>query len=309
MEDGRHDASKREVAVRIRGPVRTSGEDAMLYEGLKTLISNALIDKINSLSAIYNPEPPPDDVLYHYTDFAGLHGILESHNLRATYTKVLNDASEQVHAERALREELERLNTLPQPRTISFEERKHFVTCFCESPELLSMWRNYAGGGGGCCLGFRYSGLKNNMWWPDAKVLPLLVPVTYGSTPEQICKYLIALCKMESSPDNPSLMLPPFFPSMIKHKAFKEEREWRIIALAPPVEQMKFSPGSANIRPYVELSCLPNSGAGGRLPLVSVTFGPTLRPEDRPEEIIGWMLEKNGYTGVSVRSSDIPFRL
>jgi hypothetical protein len=42
---------------------------------------------------------------------------------------------------------------------------------------------------------------------------------------------------------------------------------------------------------------------------VTVTFGPTLRPEDRPEEIIGWMLEKNGYRNVTVRPSGIPFRL
>lgn len=96
---------------------------------------------------------------------------------------------------------------------------------------------------------------------------------------------------------------------MIKHAAFEEEREWRIIALNPQVELLKFRSGTANIRPYVELSWLAPGKPRAVLPLVSVDFGPTLRSEDRPEEIIGWMLEKNGYTDALVRASNIPFRL
>ena len=276
------------------------------------MIGDAFIDGINRLNAIYNPEPPPNGILYHYTDFAGLQGILESHKLRATYNRVLNDASEQVHAERVLREELRLLNASPEPEVISFGKRKHFVACFCESDKLLSMWRAYAGNGGGYCLGFDYSCMKHHICWPDPKVgqsFPLLVPVHYGNTPESIRRYLDAVCRSESGTGDLPSALSPFFPSMIKHEAFKEEREWRIIALDPPVEQMKFRPGSANIRPFVELSWLYLGKPRGKLPLASITFGPTLRPEDRPEEIIGWMLEKNGYTGVAVRPSDIPFRL
>jgi hypothetical protein len=77
--------------------------------------------------------------LYHYTDFAGLHGILESHNLRATYNRVLNDASEQVHAETVLDQEMARLRICS---TESRTEHRHFVTCFCDSPKLLNMWRH-----------------------------------------------------------------------------------------------------------------------------------------------------------------------
>ena len=167
------------------------------------------------------------------------------------------------------------------------------------------MWRSYAGNAGGYCLGFDYSGLKNRMVWPESKVLPLLAGVYYGNTPESIHRYLTN-CGTE-----PSLLdggLPPFFPSMIKDVAFKEEHEWRIIALDPPVEILKFRPGASNIRPYVELYCYQGSERR-KLPLVSVHFGPMLRPEDRPEEVIGWMLEKNGYAGVPVWPSGIPFRL
>jgi hypothetical protein len=72
---------------------------------------------------------------------------------------------------------------------------------------------------------------------------------------------------------------------------------------------MKFRLGSGNIRPYVELFWLFRGEPRGKLPLVNITFGPTMRAEDRPEEIIGWMLEKNGYTDVKVQPSEIPYRL
>jgi hypothetical protein len=174
------------------------------------------------------------------------------------------------------------------------------------------MWRAYAGKGGGYCLGFDYSHMEHQMCWAEPKVgqsFPLLAPVYYGNTPESIRRYLEAICRGGSSAIDPSVKLPPFFPSMIKHEAFREEHEWRIIALDPPVEQMKFTSGNANIKPYVELSRRLLGKPRGKLPLVSVTFGPTLRPEDRPEEVIGWMLKRNGYTGVTVKPSGIPFRL
>jgi hypothetical protein len=192
-----------------------------------------------------------------------------------------------------------------------FPARKNFVASFCDSDKLLSMWRAYAGNGGGYCLGFNYSELRR-MCWPGPKVgdsFPLLARVHYGNTPKSVRSYLNAICVSESGIEDLLSRLSPFFPSMIKNAAFAEEREWRTIALDPPVEHMRFRSGSANIRPYVELSWLHLGKPRGKLPVASVTFGPMLRREDRPEEIIGWMLEKNGYSGVKVTPSGIPFRL
>ncbi len=197
------------------------------------------------------------------------------------------------------------------PELAVFSEHRNFVACFCESDKLLSMWRAYAGNGGGYCLGFRYLHLRE-IGWPSPKVGergPLLARVHYGNTPECISSYLAALCGSEPSVEGILSNLSPFFPSMIKHQSFAEEREWRTIILDPPVERLKFRAGSANIRPYVELARLRLGKPVGRLPLVSVTFGPMLRREDRPEEIIQWMLERGGYDGVEVRPSNIPIRL
>gem|GEM_PF-6966943 len=43
----------------------------------------AFINRVNSLNNIYNPSDAPR-ILYHYTDFAGLQGMLNNHNLWAT---------------------------------------------------------------------------------------------------------------------------------------------------------------------------------------------------------------------------------
>jgi len=268
-------------------------------------MNGSTIEGLNAVSQLYTPEPPPEGVLYHYTDFAGLKGILESHSLRATYNRCMNDASEQLHAERILQEEAARLRVGP----IRYENRRAFLVCFCESSKLLSMWRSYAGNAGGYCLGFEYPKLKSYLGWQNLQVgqsVPLLTRVHYGNTPESIRKYLTALPAITDLSSN-SACLPPFFSSIIKHEAFAEEREWRIIALDPPLTHIRFRPGTGNIKPYVELFW--REKPCNRLPLVSVTFGPTLRREDRPEEIIGWMLEQNGYTDVTITDSEIPFRL
>jgi hypothetical protein len=147
------------------------------------------------------------------------------------------------------------------------------------------------------------------MCWPEpllGKTMPLLTRVHYGGIPELVRNFLVASCKgaLGYQP-----YLPPFLPSLIKHEAFAEEREWRIIAVDPPLKYINFRSGNSNIRPYVELSWWLAGRPRNKLPLVSITFGPTLRSEDQTEDIIGWMLAKNGYTGVSIQPSGIPFRL
>jgi hypothetical protein len=265
------------------------------------------------ISQIYNPAPPTGSILYHYTDFAGLQGILESHTLRATYNKVMKDASEQEYAANLLTEVLcasLRKKKLDCPVDMQpLLKQKHFLACFCETDDLLSMWRGYAGDGGGYCLGFDYTALRN-VGVPDTSVgrsVPLLVPVSYGVVPQTVQKLLEAFFAHpavgSSAMEQLIIAMAPFFPSMIKHDAFKEETEWRSIVRDPAPERVKFRAGAANIKPYVELSL-----RGQPLPLVTLTYGPTLRREDKPEEILGWMLEQQGYKGVKVKNSGIPYR-
>jgi hypothetical protein len=109
----------------------------------------------------------PPETLYHYTDFHGLKGIIESHSLRATFSRTLNDSTEQRHGEEFVRRALQEMvdHDLRDKIAAGMKDRpdryRSFVTCFCSDPNLLSMWRAYAYRGGGYCLGFDSSELRN----------------------------------------------------------------------------------------------------------------------------------------------------
>src|ERR1700730_3453525 len=63
-------------------------------------------DAMNALAMTFNEltiknEPMPFS-LCHYTDFGGLNGILKSKSLWATYSRTLNDGTEQLHGQRVV---------------------------------------------------------------------------------------------------------------------------------------------------------------------------------------------------------------
>jgi hypothetical protein len=108
------------------------------------------------------------DILYHYTDAAGLKGIVESGVLRATHISFMNDASESVHAGSLLLEhvQLEKARaTNPLHLSVLGEMEKgiatrpedvapYFVVCFSAQENSLNQWRAYGRGEGGFSIGF-----------------------------------------------------------------------------------------------------------------------------------------------------------
>lgn len=126
--------------------------------------------------------------LYHYTNQAGLLGIIRNKQIWATHTQYLNDSREFLHAVQVLRHELRKsraahrgkgargifgaLDTsLPEPSVSNEEDRAAlremyrpardpglpsvnvFVASFSEVRDSVSQWRAYASSGG-FCLGF-----------------------------------------------------------------------------------------------------------------------------------------------------------
>lgn len=112
------------------------------------------------------------DTLFHYTNAAGLLGILKGHSFWATDYRFLNDAQEAVYARDIFIEEVEAVeNPALQPghpvhddpaafapafnefkesliQELNSPSRPVYVTCFCESGDLLSQWRAYGAGHG-----------------------------------------------------------------------------------------------------------------------------------------------------------------
>jgi hypothetical protein len=193
-------------------------------------------------------------------------------------------------------------------------DRYHsFVTCFCTDPNLLSMWRAYAYRGGGYCLGFDSSELRNlvNEQTVKRKRQPFnwLFQIVYGEPETRLRDSLRELAgRIEQDPTRSlAFAVARILAGKIKHESFKEEHEWRIILHDPSVEEMQFREGHNNIIPYVDLRRQP-AGAVQLLPLRKVVCGPTLRNDDESVKIVNWMLAKHGYNGVAIERCEIPYR-
>lgn len=102
------------------------------------------------------------EIVYHYTDTAGLLGIIQSQQLWASASNVLNDRSELGYGIRILRRAIEELEETHQieveraDRWRSLIESEDFTRCTQDcfilsastDNDLLSQWRHYAGSDG-----------------------------------------------------------------------------------------------------------------------------------------------------------------
>jgi DUF2971 family protein len=107
----------------------------------------------------------PDKPLYHYTEQAGLLGIIGKKQIWATHTPYLNDRREFMHAVDLVREEINDLLTSRDHQTRSIlQEMKDGISgiesmnvCVCsfsEERDSLSQWRAYGSGTSGFAIGF-----------------------------------------------------------------------------------------------------------------------------------------------------------
>ena len=120
--------------------------------------------------------------LYHYTDAAGLMGIVTSGTVWATHYAYLNDASEFKYAVGVMKDVVEKATADAAPGTwkgrfrhvISEDNNpsvystdwtqnageQQFVACFSERSDSLSQWRGYGKSIGGYSLGFQVADLQ-----------------------------------------------------------------------------------------------------------------------------------------------------
>jgi hypothetical protein len=111
---------------------------------------------------------PSPDVIYHYTDAAGLFGILTGGQLRLTDIFGLNDPSELRHGIQlgisALSDAAQNAHPAAKVFARIFQEimsgnvqaiAHFFVGCFSENGDELGQWRAYGDDGRGFAIGFK----------------------------------------------------------------------------------------------------------------------------------------------------------
>ncbi len=95
-----------------------------------------------------------------------------------------------------------------------------------------------------------------------------------------------------------------------KDPSYQEEQEWRVIQYGQNAPEIKFRPSGPRLVPYVELALTaPIDGEAPRLPLKSITYGPTLEPAVT-EKSLAMLLKHYQYEqpGIEIKKSGIPFR-
>ena len=233
------------------------------------------------IGEVYRNIQPPQ-TLFHYTDAAGLKGIIESGVLRGTHISFMNDSSEYLHAVSLLTQEIDQIrSTESDPVRIGFlEEIKgpvsltrpqdagpYFVACLSAKENSLNQWRAYGRGQGGYSIGFDYTKLGQGM----QALTGLLAPVIYDpSQQSKLVRDILQWALDEyqrittTIPVNDRevhrrdwahmfLWRAAAAAPIIKNPAFLEEQEWRLIFMPRSKEQVRFLPRSTGLAPFIEL--------------------------------------------------------
>jgi hypothetical protein len=180
----------------------------------------------------------------------------------------------------------------------------NYVTCFCESGNLLSQWRGYTDNGGGYSIGITFT--SDTTFFQQIDNLQddsyhILRKVVYEpkEQKDRISNYIqglinasrTALARFESIADGiPSTWSSQAAPQAInvfidlvisfKNPAFHEEADWRLVKVmqaSHKPEFLHFREGKYGLIPYLHTYICEKRDVY-KFPLNQITFGPFLDP-------------------------------
>jgi len=229
-----------------------------------------------------------EQTLYHYTSIGALLGITRNKCLWASNVYYLSDSKEIVYAcevfETGVRTFLESENNneieseflrqlgewVKTCKTVHFNI---FVFSLSESPSLLSQWRSYTPHGKGVSIGISVETINGLVESPDIRIAKCIY-----DQEEQIKllftlikKMLLTFRKRPPEIDMEKAHKPTCFHeflekfrsevlqtlAIIKHPAFSEEKEWRLVSRYYPsyvVPEIKLREGASMLIPYIEMN-------------------------------------------------------
>lgn len=232
----------------------------------------------NELSSESGLSRSPKATLYHYTDAAGVEGIIkEEKELRLTDIAYMNDAGELKYAVQLVMNMLESRKR-SEPDLYGFFDRlqarcnpfqRHFgvyVTCFCERGDLLSQWRIY----GRYAIGFQVQNEIRVEHHPVSMCgweAAFFRKVEYDKEEQErmiarVIDRVVDLYKRYPPAERPrnedfGLLFSNLITEYLlafKDPAFHEEKEWRMIHYELLREaQLDFRPKRDYLIPYVTM--------------------------------------------------------
>tara|TARA_R110002072_G_scaffold13418_12_gene56321 strand:+ start:90315 stop:91187 length:873 start_codon:yes stop_codon:yes gene_type:complete len=226
--------------------------------------------------------------LYHYTGVGSLMGIANAKSIWASNVYYMNDSKEIVHACDILKKVLLpriAFGVIDSPENVFLKQLQDwidscrttiyniFVFSLSEEPSLLSQWRSYTPHGKGVSVGFSDHLLSSIAQDSDLRIAKCIYNLEeqrelLGSLIEELLvKFRQKQTTIDTSNSHPSQCYHPFLEefrgdvlqvlSVIKHHAFEEEREWRLISNYFPkytIPSIKFREGASMLIPYIEIN-------------------------------------------------------
>ncbi|MEP9403438.1 DUF2971 domain-containing protein [Sphingomonas sp. VNH70] len=276
--------------------------------------------------AVVNPASVVPRIVYHYTDAAGLIGMLQSRRIWLTDYRFLNDTAEFVHIQKLVRTLLARRAAQAGPtwRTAFHDHILHwqrkptpedaFVFSCSTEQDDLSQWRGYASEGCGFTIGFASASLAA---MPAQEGHTAFSRVIYRDD-QQESALANALDEMEEIILNAGELSPEELEATLKtaactfdwiatnrgalnkHGSFANEREWRLVHyISRQSDAVKVRARGKSLVPYVEV------GAAQPLDIRAVGIGPG---HTNPHIIEAVRNLTRGYRNLEIYQADTPYR-
>lgn len=275
---------------------------------------------------LFGPVPsskqsPP---LSHYTSLDGFLNIIKESQIRASNILFLNDTEEMEYGMKVAKDVMQTLATRPfdppvkrlqKTLSVAGSIPDVYACCFCEEPDMLSQWRGYGAASQSVSIQFDTDQLValaraqefelSQVIYGKKQAMSLLRERLKSAEPSA------SIVRSLLGSDDPSaytaddarrtavLDLAPRF----KNDAFKEEREWRIIARAHVVKQVEYRTRDNVIMPYVNVG-----SKNTRLPITRVTVGPGKDAALTRKSVEKFLSKNLFYNEIEVAISAIPFR-
>ncbi|HEX9964144.1 MAG TPA: DUF2971 domain-containing protein [Allosphingosinicella sp.] len=273
-------------------------------------------------------------VAYHYTDAAGLWGMLRSGKIWATGARFLNDKEEMRLLVKSSREFLRRRSRDGRSKATgafyeklldSLESTTHFslfIFSLSSEKDDLSQWRAYAKDGEGFTIGFvgrqiydlaqqrpadfSFSQVEYD---PDRQLSSIEAAL-------QDMEAALAAAVRETPAEEARLCEEASYymdylikarAAVAKHRSFSAEKEWRIlfgVAEGDEGAEIKTRVSGRRLVPYVEIDLA--AKCGGKLPIRTIGIGPGFSGSD-DFEAVRLLCRSAGYD-IDIYYADTPYR-
>ncbi|AWN73451.1 DUF2971 domain-containing protein [Legionella anisa] len=274
----------------------------------------------------------PQTTLYHYTSLGPFTKIIETKSLWATDINYFSDTSELIYFRDLCLARVREIKS-SNPSDLIIEQLEDWITqhfnrghgiyivCFSAKGNLLSQWRAYSKESKGISIGFSASRIIKQV---TEKQFLIGKCIYNRDDQKEIIKKVIdslvsnAEIKGIDTKKHPTQSYHSAFEelldvmlqiaALIKHPAFSEEDEWRVVSKVYNtylIEELKYREGSSFLIPYLEFQ-LPSS-RDRAIEIEMVILGPSKNENRSMRSVSNFLALKKSNPRNGILNGRIPY--